>query len=274
MSNLFVKTGDEGKNTYNFDLVIVPVAQAHRVVNVAQGQPGAQQVQAPPGPNAPPGAQPSENGAQPSTAETGREPAIDAREIERRKAEMLAEARKEADDLLRKARQDADEILRKSRQQAGRIVEEADQRAGQRINDVDRQMSQRASQEANRRFVQSLVLGLREVRINNPRVSVKKVNVTLDPRVLLFDERSYLRYVIQNTSETEFAYGSISLEAGPANSPVPIDVVQTKNENKLAPGESLTGIVIFDAKLVGTKERLTLYVRGEDKAEIARVSIQ
>ena len=34
MSNLFVTTGEKGKNTYNFDLEIVPVALAHRVVNV------------------------------------------------------------------------------------------------------------------------------------------------------------------------------------------------------------------------------------------------
>ena len=35
VSNLFVTTGDKGKNnTYNFDLEIVPMPQAHRVVNV------------------------------------------------------------------------------------------------------------------------------------------------------------------------------------------------------------------------------------------------
>ena len=34
MSNLFVKTGENGQHTYNFDLEVVPVAQAQRVVNV------------------------------------------------------------------------------------------------------------------------------------------------------------------------------------------------------------------------------------------------
>src|SRR5215471_15805343 len=33
-SNMFVKTGDKGEHTYNFDLEIVAAAQAFRVVNV------------------------------------------------------------------------------------------------------------------------------------------------------------------------------------------------------------------------------------------------
>ena len=43
LSNLFVTTGEKGKSsTYNFDLEIVPMQQAHRVVNVVSsaGQPG------------------------------------------------------------------------------------------------------------------------------------------------------------------------------------------------------------------------------------------
>jgi hypothetical protein len=51
-------------------------------------------------------------------------------------------------------------------------------------------------------------------------------------------------------------------------------VNQSKPENSLAPGESLTGVIVFDPKQVGTKQRLTLFVRGEDSAELAHVTIQ
>src|SRR5215813_2797492 len=35
MSNLFVKTGEKGEHTYSFDLLVVSLDQAHRVVNVS-----------------------------------------------------------------------------------------------------------------------------------------------------------------------------------------------------------------------------------------------
>ena len=38
MSNIFVKTGENGEQVYSFDLVIVPVAQANRVVKVIDAQ--------------------------------------------------------------------------------------------------------------------------------------------------------------------------------------------------------------------------------------------
>src|SRR5215469_2462167 len=53
MTNLFVKTGEKGDHIYNFDLIIGPVVEAHRVVNVSapappsasrRGQQGIEQV--------------------------------------------------------------------------------------------------------------------------------------------------------------------------------------------------------------------------------------
>src|SRR5258707_15670491 len=45
-----------------------------------------------------------------------------------------------------------------------------------------------AEQEIERRFMQALMLGLREMRVNNTKViTAKKAVITLDPRVLLFD---------------------------------------------------------------------------------------
>lgn len=38
VSNLFVKTGDKADYTYSFDLMIVPVPQAHRIINVVKAQ--------------------------------------------------------------------------------------------------------------------------------------------------------------------------------------------------------------------------------------------
>ncbi|HMG32829.1 MAG TPA: TonB family protein [Blastocatellia bacterium] len=40
-SNLFVKTGEKGEMTFSFDLIIVPVEQAHRVVKVINANPPA-----------------------------------------------------------------------------------------------------------------------------------------------------------------------------------------------------------------------------------------
>jgi hypothetical protein len=125
------------------------------------------------------------------------------------------------------------------------------------------------------RFVRALMLGLKEVRVSNPRIVARRVTVVIDPRVLTFNDKSYLRYTIQNNGDADFAFNSISLEAGAAGSSkgIPADVVQSKDANKLAPGESLAGVMIFDSKLSENGERLTLFVRAVDNSEIARLTI-
>ncbi len=125
--------------------------------------------------------------------------------------------------------------------------------------------------------MQALMLGLRETKINNPRVTTKKkIIVVLDPRVLVFDEKAYLRYTIQNAGELDFNFASISLEMGIGAEahPLTIQIKQTKDENKLASGESLTGIIAYDPAQVTSKDKLTFFVRGEDSAEITHVTIQ
>jgi vacuolar-type H+-ATPase subunit H len=246
MSNLFVTTGDRVRRTYNFDLEIVPIAQAQRVVNVVDAQSGQSQA---PGPD---------NGTAAGSDSTKR---VTDRELEQRRVEIEQQARRQAD-----------EILRNARQQADRIVAEAEAR----VVEVDRQTLQRGEQEAERRFVQALILGLRETKINNPRTTVKKVTVLLDPRMLTFDDRSYLRYTIQNTSAQEFVFNSITLEkvAGNETQALTIEIHQSKAENKLEPGESLTGVISFEQKSVAPRERLVLFLRGEDNVEIGRVTIQ
>lgn len=248
MSNLFVKTGGEaGTRIYNFDLTVVATAQmAHRVVNVAAAEPRPADLKS--------ADTPKTNGA----AEVA-SPAVNSEKI-REDAEAAARVR-------------ADEIIRAARQQADRLTGEAEAK----LVEADRQIIDRAERETHRRFVQALMLGLKEARLNNSKaVTKKKISVTLDPRLLVFNERGYIRYTIQNTGEDEFRYSAIVVEEGQAADlkPLAVEVVQTKAENVLAKGESLTGIIAFDATKLDPKSRLTFYLRGEDNAEIARVNIQ
>ncbi len=247
MSNLFVKTGSEaGTRIYNFDLSVVATAQlAHRVVNVVVAEPKPAEVKTVEAPKT--------NGSP--------EVASPAPDFERLKSDAEAAAR-----------QRSDEIIRGARQQAERITGEAEAK----LQEADRQIVERADREANRRFVQSLMLGFNEVKFNNKTTTKRKISVTLDPRLLVFNEKGYIRYTIQNTGEEEFRYSAIVVEEGqpPEVKPLAVEVVQTKPENVLAKGESLTGIIAFDATKLDPKSRLTLYLRGEDNAEIARVSIQ
>ncbi len=241
-SNMFVKT--EGKHTYSFDLTIVTTGQAHRMVNVTDAAPASSPAPSP-GPD-----------SRPAGAE---KPSAD---FERLKA-----------DAEQQARQKANEIIRSAQQQADRKTAEAEAK----IAEAEKISTQRADQEIERRFMQALMLGLREAKVSNTRVTTKKVIITLDQRLLIFDEKAYLRYTIQNTGDKDFIFTALSVEVSEgAEGAKPLTTVvnQSKPENVLAQGESLTGVIIFDPKQVGTKQKLTLYVRGEDSAELARLTIQ
>jgi len=249
-SNMFVRTGD-GRHTYNFDLKIVAPEQAHRVVNVTDAMPSA--------PANPPGEKNNMQPADPSPDPVKTAPCPDADRI-KSEAEQAARVK-------------ADEITRNARQQADRIIGEAETK----VAEANRQVSNVANQESDRRFMQALMLGLRETKINNPRVTTKKkIIVVLDPRVLIFDEKAYLRYTIQNAGELDFTFTGVSLEMGTGAEahPLTIQVKQTKDENRLAAGESLTGIIAYDPAQVTSKDKLTFFVRGEDSAEITHVTIQ
>jgi hypothetical protein len=256
MSNLFVKTGENGKYTYNFDLEVVTVAQAHRVVNVTQIAAPTQGSEAGPRDTQPISAGAANAATNHMTADQEKI----ARDLDKRAAE-IEQSRKEADELLRNARQQADRILGEAQSK------QMDSRSDS---------AERSKDEVERRFVKALMLGLREAKINNPRVQAKKIIISLDPRILTLDDKSYLRYTIQNAGSTEFSFSAISLETvGETDSqPITIQIVQNKAENNLEPAESLAGVIIFDAALITAKDKLRLYVRGEGSAEIARVNIQ
>jgi len=261
MSNLFVKT--RGKRTYNFDLMIVPVAQSHRVVNVVDGKPGAPHA-SPPNPQADSGGGAPQNGSVDNSK--------DPQELERRKGEIEQQARQEAEAILTAARQEAASLLSAGRQTSERMVSEAEAK----LADADRATSERAAQQAEQRFVQALILGLRESKIDNPKVVIKKFVIVLDPRVLVFNDKSYVRYRLHNTGDQPFTFGSITLETGTGKelSPIVTALFQSKKENRLESGEAITGVVAFDAKQVTTSSRLYFLLRAEDKAEIGKLTIQ
>ncbi len=239
-SNLFVKVGENGKQTFNFVLVVVSEDKAHIAVNVT----------------APPA-----TASQPDSSSGSETPPVNA-DLEKRRAE-----------IEQQARQEADEILRNARQQANRITAEAEAR----VQEAERQVLARGEQVSEERFVQGLMLGLREIKINNPRVTTKRASVTLESRALSFDDKIYLRYTITNNDVKELVFNPVTLEGGPSSKeaqPLTIKVAQTKQENKLDPGESLTGVISLDAKLISAKDRVIFFVRDSDGTEIARINIQ
>jgi hypothetical protein len=228
ISNLFVKTGEKGDNTYSFDLVVVPLAEAYRVVNVT-------------GPAKPQGSQVADSSP--------------------------------------KAQQQAEEVLNNARQQAAQIISQAEQRAAEsdrKAVERSSELERRAEQEVQQRFVRAMIQGVREVKLSEPRVNEKRITILLDPRVLTFDARSYLRYTIKNNGDKEFTFSAISLEkgAGKEVKAIPAEVIQGRAENRIKPGETIIGIIVFDPKLVSDTDRLMLYVRGENNLELARMNIQ
>jgi archaellum component FlaG (FlaF/FlaG flagellin family) len=169
------------------------------------------------------------------------------------------------------ARQRAAEIIRGAQQQADRKIAEADAK----LAEAERVASQRADQEIERRFIQAMMLGMREVKVSNTRSVAKKVIITLDQRMVLIDDKAYLRYSIQNTGDKDFAFTALSLETeGNEGKPLTAVINQSKPENSLAPGESLTGVIVFDSRQIGGKQRVALFLRGADSAELAHVTIQ
>jgi cell division septum initiation protein DivIVA len=237
ISNLFVKTGEKGDHIYNFDLSIVPVGLAYRVVNVVSASP--------PGP----------------AGQGGGDKTDDAtRAAEQTAAETIRKAREQASRILDQAQQSATEIKRQAEENAA---------------EIDKKNEEEAKNEIEQRFVTALMVGLREVRIKETRTANKKIAFTLDRSLLQFADKAYLRFIIRNNGAEPFSYAAIMLEAGSDAQPkiIPVQVLQNKQENIVGPTESLTGVVVFDPNLVDKNDVLRLVVRDKDKIEIARLVV-
>ncbi len=245
VSNLFVKTGEKGDHTYSFDLDVVSISQAYRMVNITNA-PGATT------------AQPQ----QPTNADGSADAS----------AKVLSLTQQQAEEMLNTARHQADKLIAQANQRASETYAQA----LKRTEDLDRQSSERAQRAVEDRFLRAMIQGVREVKTNDSHAAAKRVTLVLDPRVLTFDEKSYLRYTIKNTGDKDFAFNAISLERSfdKQSVLVPAKVVQGRVENKIRPGEAIIGIIVFDAKAINAGDRLTLYVRGEDNSEVARLNIQ
>jgi len=239
LSNLFVKTGEKGEHTYSFDLLVVSLDQAHRVVNVTPAS--AAQPQAP--------GNSSDDGAK-----------------------TISAAQQQAEDTIRGARQQADRIIKDANQQSSDVYAKALQRA----ETLDKQSVARLQEEIEQRFIRAIIQGVREIKTADSHVVAKKITLTLDPRVLTFDDKSYLRYTLKNDGDKEFRFSTLSLErrSGAEKWAIAAKVIQGRAENRLNPGDAVMGVIVFDAKEVGATDKLTLYVRGADNAEIARLNIQ
>jgi hypothetical protein len=245
-SNMFVKVGD-GKKTYNFDLVVVAFNQAHRVINVLD--PAGAPVTSP------------DPAATTNGNNTTKQPCFTDADLEKRKTDMEQAVQLKADEIIRKAREDA-----------MRITNDAETRAAEN----ERQLSSRGSLEVERRFIQAMLGGIQRAEVKTLRVEARKIVFMLDPNLYTIEGKSYLRYTIQNASDRDFAFTAVALEAGTlkAMQPITVELNQSKAQNVLAPTETLSGIIAFDSKLISGKDKIMLYLRGEEGLEIARLMIQ
>ncbi|MGA9774268.1 MAG: hypothetical protein WBV94_34890 [Blastocatellia bacterium] len=218
LSNLFVKTGENGEHVYNFDLTIVPVEQANRVFNIVKSPASVAQTKA-----------------------------------------------------VNHTEQQGAEIIRAARLQAEQITTQAKQQAAEAHN----QAIGRIPQEIELRFANALILGLQETKLGNARVIAKGATLTLDPRVLTFNGKTYLRYTVQNKGDNEIVYNTVALEIGSGDSRkvIAAEIVQSRSDNRVKAGQAITGVLIFDQKQAPSLDKLTLYLRGEENSEIARVVI-
>lgn len=176
---------------------------------------------------------------------------------------------------------EAAKIISDAERQAREIIEAADRRALQitseterRTLETERKIIERAGYEIKQRFSRALMIGIREIRINTS-IATNGIVITLDQLALTLDGRLYLRYMIQNLGNRVFDFQRLSLESGTgaARKAIEAQITQSKSENSLNPREAVAGVITLEQNAVNFREGLTLSVRGEENAEIARVSL-
>ncbi len=244
-SNVFITIGGKEEAIFNFKLEVVPSQQAYYVVKVKLAQPVKKEIQ---------------NGEQPTESN------------EPHKSEVTEAARQEADNIRQKAQQDANQMVRTATQQAERIVQVAEAKA----LEVEQQATDKSRKLAEEKFINGLALGIQELKINRTRAEVQKVVITLDPRIYIFDEGAFLRYSISNNSGADFRFSGLALEinTGTETKTLDIKVRQNKSENSLQSAETITGVIMFEAKALTEKDKCTLLLRDEAGADLLRMNIR
>ncbi|MGH9763812.1 MAG: DivIVA domain-containing protein, partial [Blastocatellia bacterium] len=225
MSNLFVKTGENGEHVYNFDVIIVPSNEASRVINVVSGFKAAS------------GAAGSQRHMSP------------------------AEIQQDAD-------KQAEQIIKDAHSQADRIVSDAKVKA----EDLDTQSQERAADRVERDFISSILLGIREDRVDTKRIQIGKTSVVIDQPAMSFGGKVYLHYTILNDGKTDFMFSGLVLETG-LDKTLPAKFTQSKTDNRVKPGESVTGVIAVERKLIPDGNKIMLSLRGQGHTELARVSV-
>ncbi|HYL97644.1 MAG TPA: hypothetical protein VEZ90_01730 [Blastocatellia bacterium] len=172
-----------------------------------------------------------------------------------------AEIERDADRL-------AQQIVQDAHGQADRIVADATERAEQ----LDAESQQRAKDRLEREFVASLMLGIREEHLDSKRIQIGKTSIVIDEPVMYFADKIYLHYTISNEGKTDFLFSGLALESG-LDRVLPANFTQSRSDNKLKPGEALTGVVAVERKLIVDGNKLMLSLRGQGRTELARVSV-
>jgi hypothetical protein len=185
-----------------------------------------------------------------------------------RKADRTASEQEPEREPAKDSQQQVAEILRGARTQAKKLVADAERQAAV----IDQNSADRADREVERRFINAVMLGLRETKTGNAKSTGKKLLITLDPRLLVFADKTYLRFTIQNSGSADFIFSDITIESAEGNALI-AEVVFARNDKRIGAGEAVVGAVVFDSKLVRPKDRVSMSVRAEDRTEAARLNV-
>ena len=172
-------------------------------------------------------------------------------------------------DARARARKQAEEIVQQAEAQAASIVASAHRDADALTSEAE----DRAQKDQYRRFVNAMMLGVRQEKTGASKISAPNgVTISLDQQVVIFGDKSYLRYTIHNNGAKDFTFTKLSLEDG-SGKVLSAEIVQGKTTNVVKPGESLVGVIGFVSDSAGKREKLILSVRGEGAAEIAHLAV-
>ncbi|HKV40008.1 MAG TPA: hypothetical protein VJX67_12405, partial [Blastocatellia bacterium] len=159
--------------------------------------------------------------------------------------------------MLGHAREEADKIVSSARLQSEESERAADEQAEKKVDKT---------------FQNAMMLGIREVKVVGQHSASRKAVIVLDPTVLTFAEKAYIRYSIQNKSGSDLTFTGLTIE-GDDDKPIPTEVIPGRAGKNVRMGESLTGVIVLDKKRIAVKAKLSVLLQGEHQAELARLAV-